>query len=244
VNLQYAKPEATDEECSHACRQAQIYEHDRRSAQGLDTVVGERGYKLSGGEKQRIGDRARDPQEPAAPDPGRSHVEPRCAFGVARAGSAGDDPLGAHELVIAHRLSTILAADRILVLEDGGSSSRGRTPSCSRVAACTRGCTSSSSAPRSPPRPLPRTIHVRDGSTRERPVQQRSRHADPEGAPQEHVRPETLPQQRATNGAGKIANARQPQYRPTPRARYLGGNSDVIVALRAGSPISRRPYTR
>ncbi len=119
TNLRYAKPDATDAELEEACRRAQIHDVIARLPEGYATVVGERGYKLSGGEKQRIAIARVILENPRVLllDEATSSLDAQSEALVqeALAGLLA----GRTSLVIAHRLSTILAADRILVLEKG-----------------------------------------------------------------------------------------------------------------------------
>ena len=118
-NLRYARPEATASELEEACRTANIHELIESLPRGYDTIVGERGYRLSGGEKQRVA-LARVILKDARIlilDEATSHLD---AQSEALIQSALDRVMaGRTSLVIAHRLSTILAADRILVLDGG-----------------------------------------------------------------------------------------------------------------------------
>ncbi len=118
-NLRYAKQDATPQEIEAACRQAQILEVIRARPQGFDTVVGERGYKLSGGEKQRIAIARVILKNPRVLilDVATSSLDARSEALIQEA--LATLLAGRTSLVIAHRLSTILAADRILVLERG-----------------------------------------------------------------------------------------------------------------------------
>ena len=124
-NLRYAKPDATTAELERACRLAQIQEVIENLPQGLATVVGERGYKLSGGEKQRLAIARvvlRDPRLLIL-DEATSSLDSRSEALIQQA----LEPLleGRTSLVIAHRLSTILRADLILVMEKGRIVERG-----------------------------------------------------------------------------------------------------------------------
>lgn len=119
ANLLYAKPDATDAEIEAAARAANIHDFIADLPDGYDTVVGERGYRLSGGEKQRVAIARvilKDPQVLVL-DEATSHLD-------AQSEALIQDALegimqGRTSLVIAHRLSTILAADTILVMDKG-----------------------------------------------------------------------------------------------------------------------------
>jgi len=119
ANLLYARPGASDEEIEAACRKAQIHGVIAALPMGYDTVVGERGYKLSGGEKQRMAIARvilKDPRLLIL-DEATSSLDTRSEALVQEA--LATILSGRTSLVIAHRLSTILAADRILVLDQG-----------------------------------------------------------------------------------------------------------------------------
>lgn len=124
-NLLYAKPEATREELEKACRAANIHDFVASLPEGYDTIVGERGYRLSGGEKQRIAIARvilKDPRILIL-DEATSHLDSQSEALIQAA--LERLMVGRTSLVIAHRLSTILAADTILVLEDGRLVERG-----------------------------------------------------------------------------------------------------------------------
>ncbi|MCB9138769.1 MAG: ABC transporter ATP-binding protein [Caldilineaceae bacterium] len=118
-NLLYAKPDATQAELDAACRAANIYDMIAGLEEGYDTVVGERGYRLSGGEKQRIAIARVILKNPRilVLDEATSHLDSQSEALI----QAALEPLleGRTSLVIAHRLSTILQADKILVLDEG-----------------------------------------------------------------------------------------------------------------------------
>ena len=140
-NLVYARPEATDAELEAAARAAAIHDRIMELPEGYDTLVGERGYKLSGGEKQRIAIARvllKDPRILIL-DEATSALDTVSE----RLIQAAFERLmeGRTTIAIAHRLSTILRADRILVYDRGGSWSAAPTPSCWRPGACTPGCT-------------------------------------------------------------------------------------------------------
>ncbi len=119
ANLLYARPEATPEELEAACRAANIHDFIMTMPEGYDTLVGERGYRLSGGEKQRIAIARVILKNPRILilDEATSHLDSHSEALIQEA----LEPLleGRTSFVIAHRLSTILAADKILVMEEG-----------------------------------------------------------------------------------------------------------------------------
>jgi ATP-binding cassette subfamily B protein len=125
-NLRYARPEATDDELVDACRAARIHDMIASLPDGYDTVVGERGYRMSGGEKQRLAIARMLLKDPAVVilDEATSHLDSESELAIQQA--LAEALRGRTSLVIAHRLSTIVAADRILVLEDGRIIESGR----------------------------------------------------------------------------------------------------------------------
>lgn len=125
-NLRYARPEATDAEIVAACQAAQIHEVIAALPDGYDTVVGERGHRLSGGEKQRLAIARVLVKAPAIVvlDEATSHLDSENESLVQQALATA--LAGRTALVVAHRLSTITGADQILVLESGRIVERGR----------------------------------------------------------------------------------------------------------------------
>jgi ATP-binding cassette, subfamily B, bacterial len=125
ANLAYAKPEVTDEEIIEATKAAQIYDLIESLPDGLDTMVGERGYRLSGGEKQRLAIARLLLKDPAVVilDEATAHLDSESEVLIQRALARVLE--GRSSLVIAHRLSTITSADQILVINDGRIVERG-----------------------------------------------------------------------------------------------------------------------
>jgi ATP-binding cassette subfamily B protein len=126
VNLAYARPGAGEQELIDACRAAQIWDLISVLPDGLDTIVGDRGYRLSGGEKQRVALARLLLKAPAVVvlDEATAHLDSESEAAVQRALKAA--LTGRTSLVIAHRLSTIREADQILVIDDGRITERGR----------------------------------------------------------------------------------------------------------------------
>ncbi|RZU18124.1 ABC transporter ATP-binding protein [Streptomyces sp. BK239] len=124
-NLRFAKPDATDEELHAAARAAQIHDHIAALPDGYDTVVGERGHRFSGGEKQRLAIARTILRDPPVLilDEATSALDTRTEHAVQEA----IDALSANRttLTIAHRLSTIRSADQIVVLDAGRVAERG-----------------------------------------------------------------------------------------------------------------------
>ncbi|MEV0909972.1 ABC transporter ATP-binding protein [Streptomyces hokutonensis] len=124
-NLRFAKPDATDEELYAAARAAQIHDHIAGLPDGYDTVVGERGHRFSGGEKQRLAIARTILRDPPVLilDEATSALDNRTEAAVQDA----IDALSANRttLTIAHRLSTIRSADQIVVLDSGHVAERG-----------------------------------------------------------------------------------------------------------------------
>jgi ATP-binding cassette subfamily B protein len=124
-NLSYARPNATSEEMINACKQAQIHDVIASLPDAYDTVVGERGYRLSGGEKQRLAIARLLLKDPAVMilDEATSHLDNESELLVQQALEAAMH--NRTSIVIAHRLSTIRDADRIVVLDQGRVTEQG-----------------------------------------------------------------------------------------------------------------------
>jgi ATP-binding cassette, subfamily B, bacterial len=126
ANLLYARPDASAEEVDEVLRAAQIMALVESLPDGLDTVVGDRGYRLSGGEKQRLAIARLLLKAPdiVVLDEATAHLDSESEVAVQHALKAALS--GRTSLVIAHRLSTVRDADMILVLQDGRIVQRGR----------------------------------------------------------------------------------------------------------------------
>ncbi len=125
ANLRYARPDAPDEDLVAACRAARIHDLIAGLPEGYDTMVGERGYRLSGGEKQRLALARVLLKAPAIVilDEATAHLDSETEVLIQQA--LAEALAGRTSLVIAHRLSTIQAADQILVLDGGRIIERG-----------------------------------------------------------------------------------------------------------------------
>ncbi|MBR2950727.1 MAG: ABC transporter ATP-binding protein [Lachnospiraceae bacterium] len=124
-NLLYAKPDATEEQLMEACKKANIEDFILRQEKGLDTMVGNRGLKLSGGEKQRLSIARVLLKDPAILifDEATASLDSISEKKIQDAINPIID--SRTSILIAHRLSTILAADEILVIRDGKIAERG-----------------------------------------------------------------------------------------------------------------------
>ncbi len=125
ANLRYANPDATDDQLVEATKAARIYDVIAELPEGFDTVVGERGYRLSGGEKQRLAIARMLLKDPAVVilDEATSHLDTENEQLIQQALEEALE--GRTSLVIAHRLSTITSADQIIVIDDGVIAERG-----------------------------------------------------------------------------------------------------------------------
>jgi ATP-binding cassette subfamily B protein len=126
ANLTYVRPAATEQELIEACQAAQIWDLVSTLPDGLDTIVGDRGYRLSGGEKQRVSLARLLLKAPAIVvlDEATAHLDSESEAAVQRALKTALS--GRTSLVIAHRLSTIREADQILVIDEGRIRERGQ----------------------------------------------------------------------------------------------------------------------
>ncbi|OOC55039.1 MULTISPECIES: ABC transporter ATP-binding protein [Nocardiopsis] len=125
ANLRYARPEATDAELEEVLRMARLGPLLEHLPNGLDTMVGDRGYRLSGGEKQRLAIARLLLKAPSVVvlDEATAHLDSESEAAVQEALAVALE--GRTSLVIAHRLATVREADQILVLEDGRILERG-----------------------------------------------------------------------------------------------------------------------
>ncbi|MGI8686767.1 MAG: ABC transporter ATP-binding protein [Acidimicrobiales bacterium] len=125
-NLLYARPDATEAEMIEVARAARIHDLVASLPDGYDTVVGERGHRLSGGEKQRVAIARLLLKDPALVilDEATAHLDSESEMLIQNA--LAEALHGRSSLVIAHRLSTVVAADQILVLDQGRIVERGR----------------------------------------------------------------------------------------------------------------------
>ncbi len=163
ANLRYAAPDATDDEVWEAIDNARLGDLVRSLPDGLDTVVGERGYRLSGGERQRLTIARLLLARPRVVilDEATAHLDSQSEVAVQEALAAALD--GRTALVIAHRLSTIRAADVILVIDDGRVTERGTHAQLLAAGGRYADLYERSSPTVSPPRPageLPRPVHA------------------------------------------------------------------------------------
>jgi ATP-binding cassette subfamily B protein len=125
-NLRYARADATDDELVAAAKAARINDLIMSLPEGYGTIVGERGYRMSGGEKQRLAIARMLLKDPAIVilDEATSHLDSESELAIQLA--LADALRGRTALVIAHRLSTIVNADRILVMDEGRIVEQGR----------------------------------------------------------------------------------------------------------------------
>jgi ATP-binding cassette, subfamily B, bacterial len=125
ANLMYARPDATEQDLVQVCQAARIWDMISSLPGGLDTVVGDRGYRLSGGEKQRVALARLLLKAPSVVvlDEATAHLDSESEAAIQRALETA--LAGRTSLVIAHRLSTIREASQILVIDEGQIRERG-----------------------------------------------------------------------------------------------------------------------
>jgi ATP-binding cassette subfamily B protein len=125
ANLLYARPDATERELTQACEAARIWDLISSLPGGLDTVAGDRGYRFSGGEKQRLALARLLLKAPPVVvlDEATAHLDSESEAAIQQALRTA--LTGRTSLVIAHRLSTIREADQILVIDEGQIRERG-----------------------------------------------------------------------------------------------------------------------
>jgi ATP-binding cassette subfamily B protein len=125
ANLLYARPSATEKELTEACQAARIWDLISSLPDGLDTIAGDRGYRFSGGEKQRLALARLLLKAPSVVvlDEATAHLDSGSEEAIQRALATA--LAGRTSLVIAHRLSTVRAADQILVIDGGQIAERG-----------------------------------------------------------------------------------------------------------------------
>ena len=125
ANLAYARPSATEKELAEACQAARIWPLISSLPDGLDTIAGDRGYRFSGGEKQRLALARLLLKAPSVVvlDEATAHLDSESEVAIQRALATA--LAGRTSLVIAHRLSTVRAADQILVVDGGQIAERG-----------------------------------------------------------------------------------------------------------------------
>jgi ATP-binding cassette subfamily B protein len=125
ANLLYARPSATEHELTEACQAARIWALISSLPEGLDTIAGDRGYRFSGGEKQRLALARLLLKAPSVVvlDEATAHLDSESELAIQRALKTA--LAGRTSLVIAHRLSTVRAADQILVIDGGQIAERG-----------------------------------------------------------------------------------------------------------------------
>jgi ATP-binding cassette subfamily B protein len=125
ANLAYARPSATEKELIEACEAARIWKLISSLRDGLDTIAGDRGYRFSGGEKQRLALARLLLKAPSVVvlDEATAHLDSESEVAIQRALATA--LAGRTSLVIAYRLSTVRAADQILVVDGGQIAERG-----------------------------------------------------------------------------------------------------------------------
>ncbi len=160
ANLAYARPSATEKELTEACQAARIWELISSLPDGLDTIAGDRGYRFSGGEKQRLALARLLLKAPSVVvlDEATAHLDSESEVAIQRALATA--LAGRTSLVIAHRLSTVRAADQILVVDGGQIAERGTHDELLAAGGVYAGLYRTQFAPQAALRPFPEECNI------------------------------------------------------------------------------------
>ena len=160
ANLLYARPSATEKELTEACQAARIWELISSLPDGLDTIAGDRGYRFSGGEKQRLALARLLLKAPSVVvlDEATAHLDSESEAAIQRALATA--LAGRTSLVIAHRLSTVRAADQILVVDGGQIAERGTHDELLAAGGVYAGLYRTQFAPQAALRPFPEECNI------------------------------------------------------------------------------------
>ena len=165
ANLLYARPSATEKELTEACQAARIWELISSLPDGLDTIAGDRGYRFSGGEKQRLALARLLLKAPSVVvlDEATAHLDSESEAAIQRALATA--LAGRTSLVIAHRLSTVRAADQILVVDGGQIAERGTHDELLAAGGVYAGLYRTQFAPQAALRPFPEECNISCANT-------------------------------------------------------------------------------